>query len=437
MVLLPCTVVSQVNITEIRQVLRHELAHVARYDDWTNLIQHVVQAILFFHPSVWWINRQLSLEREIACDDQVLQQCGRPQEYALTLTIVASHLRQRTPMLAPGVSNSNSQLQQRIHMILNTHRNASPRLAKGRTTMIISAAALLALLAANSGPRFVLSAAPVTAPSPVISVETSTVNATPRPAVSVVESVNVEPSAVHLLAQADVPAVVTVQVDPGPKFKPEPAPPGEPGEPGEPAAVIAAEPPDAPSVDVTPRPPVAPRAPRLGRPGKVRPQDDIGVEKDGDSSIDERLRRVEKMVRALMEQQGKQRAHAEFYFKDGGEQNFNLDQQQADKIKQSAERQAARAAEQAERAAEQANRATRDLEGRLDQGHGNSHESFERHIEALRKAREGLSQEIERLNRQIEKLEKEQQRSEKERQRRSDATDKLDAQVPIEAPVGK
>jgi hypothetical protein len=414
------------------------LAHVARYDDWANLIQHVVKAILFFHPSVWWINRRLSLEREIACDDQVLQQCGRRQDYALTLANVASRLRQRTPMLAPGVSNSNSQLQQRIHMILNTHRNASPRLAKGRTTMIISAAALLALLAANSGPRFVLSAAPVAAPNPSIAVETSTVNATPSPAISVVESINVEPSAVSLVAQADAPPVATVAVHPGPKFKPEPAPPGEPGEPDGPVAVIAAEPPDAPSIEVTPRPPVAPRAARSGRPGKVRAQGAGDVEKDGDSSIEERLRRVEKMVRALMEQQGKQRTHGEFYFKDGAEHNFNLDQQQMDTIKQSAERQAARAAEQAQRAAEQANRSTRDLEARLDQEQGNSHESFERHIEALRKAREGLSQEMERLNRQIEKLEKEQQRSEKDRQRRSEApTEKLEAQVPIDAPVGK
>jgi beta-lactamase regulating signal transducer with metallopeptidase domain len=436
MVLLPRNVVSQVNLMELQQVLRHELAHVARYDDWANLIQHVVKAILFFHPSVWWINGKLSLEREIACDDEVLQQCGRRQEYALTLANVASRLRQRTPMLAPGVSNSNSQLQQRIHMILNTHRNASPRLAKGRTTMIISAAALLALLAANSGPRFVLSAEPVATASPAISVQTSTVNATPSPAISVAESVNIESSAVSQVAQADAPAVVTVQVDSGPKFKPEPAA-GEPGEPGEPAAVIAADPPDAPSIETTPRPPATPRAARLGKPGKVRAQDAGDVEKDGDSSIEERLRRVEKMVRALMEQQGNKRAHGEFYFKDGAEHNFNLDQQQMDKIRQSTERQAARAAEQAQRAAEQANRATRDLEARVDQGQGNSHETFERHIEALRKAREGLSQEMEKLNRQIEKLEKEQQRSEKDRQRRSEApSEKLQAQFPKVAPVG-
>jgi len=64
---------------EAELVLRHELAHVRRRDDWANLVQHFFLAVFFFHPAVWWISRQLSLEREIACDDHVLQQSGRPK----------------------------------------------------------------------------------------------------------------------------------------------------------------------------------------------------------------------------------------------------------------------------------------------------------------------------------------------------------------------
>ena len=61
------------NPVETEHILRHELAHVCRRDDWGNLAQNFIQAGLFFHPAVWWISKRLALEREIACDDYVLQ----------------------------------------------------------------------------------------------------------------------------------------------------------------------------------------------------------------------------------------------------------------------------------------------------------------------------------------------------------------------------
>jgi len=265
---------------ETEQVLRHELAHAVRWDDWANLVQHLAQSVLFFHPSIWWINRKLSLEREIACDDQVLQQCVRRQDYALTLTNVASRLRQATPLLAPGVSNSSSQLQQRINMILNTRRDASPRLAKGRTILTISTAALVAIFAASSGPRFILSAAPAPAPAPhpIISIETADVSVTTAPVVRVSEAVALDTSDSYLIAQSEPAPVVAVGVNPGPKFKPEP---GAGDEPSEPTATIAApEPPDAANF----APPAKPRGPRAARAPRVRAQagDD---EKDNEGSV--------------------------------------------------------------------------------------------------------------------------------------------------------
>ncbi|HEU0037650.1 MAG TPA: M56 family metallopeptidase, partial [Verrucomicrobiae bacterium] len=130
---------------EAELVLRHELAHVRRRDDWANLVQHFILAVFFFHPAVWWISKKLSLEREIACDDHVLQQNGRPQAYALLLANLAARLQRGLPLLAPGSSNNKTQLKQRIDMILNTHRNTSPRLAKTWLAFITSAAALLAV----------------------------------------------------------------------------------------------------------------------------------------------------------------------------------------------------------------------------------------------------------------------------------------------------
>src|SRR5207247_2484980 len=81
------------------------------------------------HPAVWWISKRLSLEREIACDDYVLQSSAQPHAYALLLANLAARLQRCPPLLAPGASNNKTQLQQRIDMILNTRRNTSPRLA--------------------------------------------------------------------------------------------------------------------------------------------------------------------------------------------------------------------------------------------------------------------------------------------------------------------
>src|SRR5262249_11085474 len=80
---------------ETEHILRHELEHVRRSDDWANLAQNFVQAAMFFHPAVWWISKRLSLEREIACDDQVLQHGAGPRAYALLLAELAGRLKRR------------------------------------------------------------------------------------------------------------------------------------------------------------------------------------------------------------------------------------------------------------------------------------------------------------------------------------------------------
>ncbi len=71
-IILPAWLVEETGPTELKYIVLHELAHLRRRDDWTNLAQKVVKALLFFHPGVWWIERRLSLDREMACDDAVL-----------------------------------------------------------------------------------------------------------------------------------------------------------------------------------------------------------------------------------------------------------------------------------------------------------------------------------------------------------------------------
>ena len=60
-VILPAWMLESTPAEELKYILLHELAHLSRRDDWTNLAQKILKALLFFLPSVWWIERRLSL----------------------------------------------------------------------------------------------------------------------------------------------------------------------------------------------------------------------------------------------------------------------------------------------------------------------------------------------------------------------------------------
>lgn len=394
LILLPADFAAQSSLLEAEHVLRHELAHLRRYDDWANLVQHLVQAVLFFHPAVWWIGKELTLQREIACDDHVLKHAAGPRSYALTLASVAGRVRPPAPLLAPGVSSSKSQLQQRINMILNTRRNSAPGLSKARLLSVLSATSLVALVALSLGPRLGLAqAVAVSPPTPASSA------AAVAPAAVAIAPVAAEPSppGAVVVATSEDAVAPTPAIEPGPKFKPE--------NPGQEASEIAEPaPPGGPDVPVMPR---RPRVVRMPKPPKAAPSaDSLEENPDGNLSVEARLRRVEKMVQALLAQQNNKRPHAYVYLNDAN-QNLNMDQKALEKLKQSAERQAERAAEQAERAQEQSKRMADEFRRDHDlQSQGHFREALQKQLEALRKARENLDQEMERLSRQIEKLER-------------------------------
>ena len=72
LILLPAAVVSGLSPDQLQALVSHELAHLRRFDPWINLLQRVIEAVLFFHPVVWYMSRRISAERENASDDLVL-----------------------------------------------------------------------------------------------------------------------------------------------------------------------------------------------------------------------------------------------------------------------------------------------------------------------------------------------------------------------------
>jgi beta-lactamase regulating signal transducer with metallopeptidase domain len=358
-ILLPVDTSPAVDSIAAEQVIDHELAHLRRYDDWTNLVQQLIQAALFFHPAVWWVGQRLSIEREIACDDLVLERGWAPRKYARLLLDVASRLKGPPVFLASGISISKTQLQQRIAMILNSHRNISPRLAKARLSAVTSGAALTAVLALCLGPRLVL--AQDNAPS-----ETATK----------VRAADLGGSEIQLAGAQDVATDVT-PADSGPKYKP--GNDDQPRRPREPRPLVEPRP---------PRPPTEPPPPG--------------------ATIEERLDRLERMVKTLMAQQNPKRLRTEISRDSQAERKMLNENENLLQDKRLA-------AEDAKRAAKDAQKAMK-LDG-VRQEPGGWQEGFQVQIKGLQKQREALQREMEKLQHQIERMQHAQERLQDKQQR--------------------
>ena len=143
-VVFPEWALREIPSAELNAIMAHELAHLRRWDDWTNLVQKIVKAIFFFHPAVWFIDSRLSLEREMACDDAVLAANFSPRTYAESLIGLAekSFLRRGVQLAQAAVSHVQ-QLKMRIAQILRKDRQGSAGTWKPAAAMMAAAAMLL------------------------------------------------------------------------------------------------------------------------------------------------------------------------------------------------------------------------------------------------------------------------------------------------------
>ncbi|HXY07431.1 MAG TPA: M56 family metallopeptidase [Terriglobales bacterium] len=144
MILVPAWAMKELSPEELNSILIHELAHLRRWDDWTNLGQKIIRALLFFHPVVWWIDHQLSLEREMACDDHVLSRMENHRTYAECLVAVAEKsLLRRGLGLVQAAVRGMRQTSRRVAKILAPNNPPrTPRVWKPVLGMVTAFSAL-------------------------------------------------------------------------------------------------------------------------------------------------------------------------------------------------------------------------------------------------------------------------------------------------------
>lgn len=115
--LIPEKILDRLPAAQLRTILAHETCHARRRDNLTAAIHMVVEAIFWFHPAVWWIERRLIEERERACDETVLQLGNEAIVYAETILNVCKFCTEQPIPCVSGVTGA--ELKQRILRIMS------------------------------------------------------------------------------------------------------------------------------------------------------------------------------------------------------------------------------------------------------------------------------------------------------------------------------
>jgi GWxTD domain-containing protein len=139
-ILMPVGLMTGLPVSQLESILLHELAHIRRHDYLVNLLQTVVEGLVFYHPAVWWISGVIRAERENCCDDLVVATQGDALAYAAALTALEDH---RGTVREAVLAATGGSLVKRVRRLLVPAEG--PRVA---LTPVLSAAILTITVAA-------------------------------------------------------------------------------------------------------------------------------------------------------------------------------------------------------------------------------------------------------------------------------------------------
>ncbi|MEO0898153.1 MAG: M56 family metallopeptidase [Bacteroidota bacterium] len=144
LILFPVGLLSGLTPSQVEAILIHELAHIRRADFLVNIIQSIIEVILFYHPAVWWISGRIRQERENCCDDYVMS-CGMdPFSYAEALTHVQTFYQSSKPLLSMSALGKKGQFTARIKRLFGHYpqRSTSNKSTLAAGLLIVSLATL-------------------------------------------------------------------------------------------------------------------------------------------------------------------------------------------------------------------------------------------------------------------------------------------------------
>lgn len=149
MVLLPAAMLTRMQPDMLEAIIAHELAHIRRFDLWVNLIQRVVETLLFYHPAVWWLSKLLRCEREFCCDELAVRATGQRLAVAAALENAGRlRLPGQEPTVAIGFRSDHQHTLSRVRHILgldSAQPNSRFWLAGMLTTLLLAAVTALTI----------------------------------------------------------------------------------------------------------------------------------------------------------------------------------------------------------------------------------------------------------------------------------------------------
>ena len=139
-VLMPVGALAGLPVEHIEALLAHELGHIRRHDYLVNILQSLAEALLFYHPAVWWVSKHIRNEREHCCDHIAVEINGDALTYVRALAGMESarHARFNAALAANGGS-----LRERVERLLGIRAPSRP--VSGPAA--IAASGLIVLLA--------------------------------------------------------------------------------------------------------------------------------------------------------------------------------------------------------------------------------------------------------------------------------------------------
>jgi beta-lactamase regulating signal transducer with metallopeptidase domain/polyhydroxyalkanoate synthesis regulator phasin len=117
--------IDQLQPTELRMVLAHEMVHIRRFDHYVRWLEWFSAAVLWWNPVMWVARQQLRATEEIACDETVIRLAGIAKfDYANSLLKMAEILAKSTnrPPTVASEFNSGGDLEKRLKMIISNEQ---------------------------------------------------------------------------------------------------------------------------------------------------------------------------------------------------------------------------------------------------------------------------------------------------------------------------
>jgi len=144
-ILVPVGALAGLPAGHVEALLAHELAHIRRHDYLVNLLQSAAEALLFYHPAVWWVSRQIRMEREHCCDDLAIAATGGD---VLAYAHALAGLELCRPVHAHAMAASGGSLRNRIRRLADRSRPASHAAPAGGVAWVLSLLLAIGIAAA-------------------------------------------------------------------------------------------------------------------------------------------------------------------------------------------------------------------------------------------------------------------------------------------------